>query len=74
MKKLLALTAVVLGTATLSACADRTHLPNYAIYVQHGPYSDYCWMYQTDCLKVPVTKKQPVKSTGRRETVLIRKY
>lgn len=76
MKKLLTLTVVVLGAAALSACAERTQLPNYALYVQAGPYADYCWMYQTpeDCLKPPVAKKQPVKNTGRREKVLVRKY
>jgi hypothetical protein len=74
MKKVMTLAAVMLGAAALSACAERTQLPNYAIYVQHGPYADYCWMYQTDCLKIPVIKQQPVKSTGRREKVLVRKY
>ncbi|WP_262267055.1 MULTISPECIES: hypothetical protein [Microvirga] len=77
MKKLLTLTVVVLGTATLSACADRTQLPNYALYVQAGPYVDYCWMYYDtpeDCLKPTVAKKQPVKNTGRRDKVLVRKY
>jgi uncharacterized protein YcfJ len=74
MKKLLITVALMLGAAALSACAERTQLPNYAIYVQQSPYADYCWMHQTDCLKVPVIKKQPVKSTGRREKVLVRKY
>jgi hypothetical protein len=74
MKKLMSLAAVMLGAAALSACAQRTQLPNYAIYVQY-PYADYCWMYGTpeDCLK-PLAKKQPVKNTGRRERVLVRKY
>lgn len=72
MPRLLPIATLVLAAASLSACAERVQLENHAIYVQAGPYEDYCWMYG-QCYQPPVAKQRPVTRTSRREPVLIRK-
>lgn len=72
MPRLLTVATLVLASLSLSACAKRVQLENHAIYVQAGPYADYCWMYG-DCAKTPVTRQRTVKRTTVREPVLVRK-
>lgn len=74
MRRILTATALLISGVSLSACDKRVQLDNNAIYVQYGPYADYCWMYGDSCLTPPATQKRPVKNAGRREKVLIRKY
>lgn len=72
MPRLLPAATLILAALSLSACAERVQLENHAIYVQSGPYADYCWMYG-ECYQAPVVKQRTVKRTTVRQPVLVRK-
>lgn len=53
-------TALLIVTAAtlLTSCAKETQEPNRALFINNGPYTDWCWMYAKNCpqLRTPPTK------------------